>query len=266
MDKRLFGGLAALLLFVGTSVAAPPAPPAPKSAGQAAIADAARTNRYVFILFARADDAATQAVRQTLQAALARRGAQATSLEVRVTDPAEKPMVEQYGVSRAPMPLVLAVAPNGAITGGFPLKLTEAQVAQAFVSPAVAQCLKAVQARKLVLVCVQQTPGAALQQGVRDFHADPQYRTASEIVTVQAGDPAEADFLKRLQVPARPNGPVTVLLAPPGSSLGAFTGAITKEQLIDKLKASKSCCPGGCCPGGCCGPNGCGTKRPEGKP
>ncbi|HEY7309213.1 MAG TPA: hypothetical protein VH643_07660 [Gemmataceae bacterium] len=179
MDKRLFAGLALLLLFAGTSVADPPKPPSPKSAGQIVVADAARTNRYVFILFAREDDAATQAVRHTLQATLARRGAQATSLEVRVTDPAEKPMVEQYGVSRAPMPLVLAVAPNGAITGGFPLKLTEAQVAQAFVSPAVAQCLKAVQARKLVLLCVQPTPTAALPQGVRDFHADPQYRAAS---------------------------------------------------------------------------------------
>jgi hypothetical protein len=185
---------------------------------------------------------------------------------VRVTDPAEKPMVEQYGVSRAPMPLVLAVAPNGAITGGFPLKLTEAQVAQAFVSPAVAQCLKAVQARKLVLLCVQPTPTAALPQGVRDFHADPQYRAASEIVTVQASDAAESDFLKRLQVPAQMTQSVTVLLAPPGTPLGTFTGAITKEQLINKLKASKSCCPGGCCPGGCCGPNGCGPKRPEGKP
>ncbi|HEY7309212.1 MAG TPA: hypothetical protein VH643_07655 [Gemmataceae bacterium] len=60
--------------------------------------------------------------------------------------------------------------------------------------------------------------------------------------------------------------PVTVLLAPPGTPLGTFTGAITKEQLIDKLKATKSCCPGGCCPGGCCGTNGCGPKRPEGKP
>src|SRR5208283_2699955 len=61
-------------------------------------------------------------------------------------------------LSRAPMPLVLAVAPNGAVTGAIPLKLTEAQVGQAFVSPIAAQCLKAVQSRKLVLLCVQPIP------------------------------------------------------------------------------------------------------------
>jgi hypothetical protein len=122
----------------------------------------------------------------------------AAVVEVRVTDPAEKALVDQYAVSRAPMPLILTVAPNGAVTGGFPSKLTEAQVMQAFVSPAVAQCLKAVQARKLVLLCVQPTPGVALPQGVRGFQADPQYRTATEVVTVQSGDAATLIELKRL--------------------------------------------------------------------
>jgi hypothetical protein len=251
-----------LLALMSMMVAAPallgalPAP-ASASAGQAAIADAARQGQYVFILFSREDDAATQTVRQTLNAALAKRNNPTTSVEVHVSDPTAKPLVDQYGVSRAPMPLVMAIAPNGAVTGAFPLKLTEAQVAQAFASPAVAQCLKAIQARKLVLLCVQPKPGTALPQGVRDFQADPQYRPASEVVTIRAGDTAEAPFLKRLQVPVPTLQPVTVLIAPPGTALGTFTGEISKEQLTEKLKASKSCCPGGCCPGGCCGPNGC---------
>jgi hypothetical protein len=262
MRKRLFVGLGIAVMTCGAGFsAAPPTPPALGSTDQVATAAASRNNQYVFLLFSREDDAATQTVRQTLNAALAKRGGQAAVAEVRVTDPAEKALVDQYGVGGAPMPLVLAIAPNGAVTGGFPSKLTEVQVAQAFVSPAVAQCLKAVQSRKLVLLCVQPTPGAALPQGVRDFQADPQYRPATEVVTVQAGDAAEADFLKRLQVPAQAAWPVTVLLAPPGTPLGTFTGQVTKEQLIDKLKASKSCCPGGCCPGGCCGPNGYSPKR-----
>jgi len=65
---------------------------------------------------------------------------------VNVSDPAEKPMVAKFD---------------------------EKQLFQAFVSPGTASCLKAFQARKLVLLCVQtrspQIRQVSLQQGVADF-------------------------------------------------------------------------------------------------
>ena len=73
------------------------------------------------------------------------------SIGVQITDPNEKPVVDKFGVSRAPMPLVLALAPNGAITKGFPIKFDEKQLREGFVSPCTAKCLKALQDRKLVL-------------------------------------------------------------------------------------------------------------------
>ena len=42
-----------------------------------------------------------------------------------VADPAEKPIVAKFGVDRSPLPLVLAIAPNGAITKGFPNSSTK---------------------------------------------------------------------------------------------------------------------------------------------
>ena len=50
--------------------------------------------------------------------------------------------MDKFGVSRAPMPLVLALAPNGAITKGFPIKFDEKQLREGFVSPCTAKCLK----------------------------------------------------------------------------------------------------------------------------
>jgi hypothetical protein len=225
--------------------------------------EAAQANKYLFILFYKEEDAALQGVRQTLKAALAKRGGQATSAVVRTTDPAEKAVVDQFGVSRSPMPLVLSVAPNGAITGGFPLKLTEQDVDGAFVSPGLASCLKGAQARKLVLLCVQPAGGsAALPAGVREFTADPQYGPATEVVTVRADDAAEAGLLKALQLSPQTAVPVTALLVPPGRRLAVFEGAFSKEQVIEQLRAAQnSCCPGGkcgpggCCPGGKCGPH-----------
>ena len=220
------------------------------SPGQAALDAAAKKNVYTFVLFHKQDDSATRAMRQTVVTALGKSGSKTEFVNVLATDPTEKPLIERWGLARSPMPLVLAVAPNGAVTGGFPLKLTEQDVAGAFVSPGMADCLKATQARKLVLLCVRPA-GAELPAGISEFKADSQYGPVTELVSVRADDAAEAEFLKTLGVkPSRAN--VTALLAPPGSLLGLFDGPVTKAQLVEKVKAGNACCPGGKC-----GPNGC---------
>jgi hypothetical protein len=251
MKRQSATGWALALVLVMASMAQAQTPVV--SPGQTALAAAARQQKYLFILFYKQDDAATQSVRQTLNTALAKRGDQASSVLVQTTDPTEKPLIDHWALSRSPMPLVLAVAPNGAVTGGFPIKLTEQDVARAFVSPGMAACLKATQSRKLVLLCVQPTGATELPVGVREFKADSQYGPATEIVRFQASDPAEAGFLQALQIkPAATT--VIAFLAPPGNLLGTFESTVTKQQLVDRLKsAQSSCCPGGKCgPGGCC--------------
>jgi hypothetical protein len=192
-------------------------------------------------------------VRRTLDAALVKRGGQATATSVKVGDPAEKAMVDRFGLSRSPMPLVLAVAPNGAITGGFPVKLTEQDVAAAILSRGMAACLKATQDKKVVLLCVQPAGGSgALPAGVSELKADAQYGPVTEVVTVRADDPAEASLLTVFGVTTKPGVVTTVLLGASGRRLAAFEGPFTRQQVIDKLKSAQ----GGCCPGGKCGPDG----------
>jgi hypothetical protein len=229
-------------------------PPQAQSPAQAAQASARQGQKYLFILFWKEDNPATRGVKQTLDAALAGRGGQAASVLVRTSDPAEKAVVAQFGVSRSPMPLVLAVAPNGAVTGGFPLKLTEQDIAGAFVSPGTAACLKGTQARKLVLLCVQPAQGSTgLPGGVSEMKADPQYGPATEVVTVRADDAAEASLLKVLELSPKAGVVTTALLVPPGRRLAVFEGPFTREQVAEKLRSVQ----GGCCPGGKCGPGGC---------
>lgn len=229
---------------------APGQQPTPVGPAQAALDTAARENKYTFVLFHKHDDAATQAMRQTVAAALGKAGSNAGLVSVSVGDPAEKPLVDRWGLSRSPMPLVLAIAPNGAVTGGFPLRLTEQEVAGAFVSPGMADCLKATQANKLVLLCVRPA-GVAVPAGVAEFQADAHYGPVTEVVSVRADDDAEAGLLKTLGIKPSPAA-VTALLVPPGTLLGSFDGSVTKTQLVEKVKAGNACCPGGKC-----GPNGC---------
>lgn len=239
-----------------------PQPPAPADGqGMAALRDAAAGGKYLFIFFWRQQDAATDAMWKTFSGAMPRLVQSADAAAVRVGDPAEKAVVEKFGVERSPMPLVLAVAPCGAVTKALPLKCDEAQLRQAFVTPCTERCLKGLQDRKLVLLCAQTVAGQdgrwLLPQGVADLRADPQYAQATEVVLLNMAEQAEARLLQELQIDPRKSPFVTVLFAPPGTLVGKFEGAVTKEQIVARLASSQS----GSCPGGQCGPGGCGPKR-----
>ena len=181
-------------------------------------------------------------------------------VSVGINDPAEKPLVDRYGLTRAPMPLVMAFAPNGAVTKAFPGKFDEQQLQTALVSPCYAQCLKPLQDRKLVLLCVQHVshrpdPRCRGRGGLQERPRTT--RPVTEVVPLNADDTAEANFLKELKVDTRTPGPVTVLMAPPGTVVGKFDGAVTKKELVAKLASAQSACG----PGGKCGPGGCGPKK-----
>jgi len=228
------------------------------SKGLTAIESVARADKYLFVFFWRDQNPQTDAMWEALQSAMAKHAARAESVAVRVSDPAEQAVVSKFGVDRAPMPLVLAVAPTGAVTKGFCSAFTEDQFVQAFVSPGTARVLKGVQSRKLVLVCVESRQAlirpVSLKQGVAEFAADPDYGGATDVVVIDPADAGEASLLKSLNVDPQAEGGTTVLIAPPGTIVGGFTGEVTKAQLIAKLQAAQSnpCAGGKCGPGGCC--------------
>ena len=231
------------------------------SQGMAAIQKAAVANKYLFVFFWKEKNRQTDAMWPVFQGTTSKLSDWTDWVAIRVGDPAEKPIVDRFDASRAPMPLVLAIAANGAVTRGFAAKFDESQLRQAFVSPCTEQCLKALQDRRLVLLCVQSQgpqPGqVTLLQGVTDFTADARFARSTQVIVLNPGDPTEASFLRELQVDPRASGPLVVFLAPPGSLIGKFDGQVTKDQLAAKLAAAQS----NPCAGGKCGPNGCGPKR-----
>ena len=90
------------------------AAPAPAANAMAAIDRAARAKKYLFVFFWKDELEPTLALRTVFEAAMAKVSDRADALAVRVTDPAEKEVVARFMLDRAPMPLVLALAPNGA--------------------------------------------------------------------------------------------------------------------------------------------------------
>jgi hypothetical protein len=240
--------------IVRTAPAATPIPAAATpSAGMMAIDEAAKADKYIFLFTYRAEDEPTLAARKTFDAAIEKLADRATSTVVSINDPQERALVNKYQLTRSPMPLVLAMAPTGAVTRSFPGQFTEAQLETAFVSPGMQKCLKALQDRKMALLCVQNGTtqhNAEAMQGVREFAAEAQYAKTTEIITVDPTDAAEESLLKQFKVDPKTEEAVTVFLAPPGTTVATYTGETKKDVLVAAAKtAAKGCTPGGsCCP------------------
>jgi hypothetical protein len=162
-----------------------------KSTAQMVLGRASEEGQYTFLLFHKRDDAATRAMAQALAEGLSHAPQPATSARVLATGRAEQPLVKKYGVARAPMPLVVAVAPNGAITGVFPKKITTPQIVDAFVTPGMMHSMKAMQQKKLVFVCIHANELGSTPVMYDEFNADPHYAGRVTVVSVVAGDPAE---------------------------------------------------------------------------
>ena len=260
MTIALFGLFVAMpCLAMAKTVAQSSVESSAKSRGLTALDAAARDGKYLFVFFWKSNDKQSQAMHGVLESAMKKWKDSADSVSIPITDRIEKPIVEKFGVGRAPMPLVVAIAPNGAITKGFPIKFDAKQLAEGFVSPATAKCLKGMQDKKLVLLCVQNSKtqfSRIARKSALDFKADKRFAKATEIVTVDPEDKAEAKLLEDLKVDPRTAEAVTVILAPPGRPLATFVGQVTKEQIVAKITSAQSgpCAGGKCGPGGCCPP------------
>jgi hypothetical protein len=269
-------GIAAMLAVSICAVSAPlsaqsetgvqnTAPQPAGSQGQAALDKASKANRYLFIFFHKpgggltsllgADNSAkTQSLANVFGSAMEKVSKKADSVSVNIADPNEKDFVKKFDVSRAPMPLVLSIAPNGAITDGFPGKFTEAELLDAFATPGLEKALKVLQSRKLLLLCFQNsttTSNEAAMKGVKEFKADPKFGPATEIVTVDPAAPEEAKLVKEFKIEPGTKEAVTVFLAPPGTNLATYKGATDKQAMVAKVTSSVAGCGTGCKPGAC---------------
>ncbi len=209
--------------------------------GQRAVETAASNNQFSFILFYRGNDAATQNMHGVLKSTLANR-IDAVIIPVQIGNTADQALVKQFDATRTPMPAVAILAPNGAICSVFPQRVSKQQLTASIVSPGQAECLKALQDNKIVLLCAQPDANAVIPIGVRQFQADKLYVSRTKVITVQANDPAEAKFLQQLRVRTDQPTSLVTFMAPPGVMLGVFNANVTHDILAQKLAAAGKCC------------------------
>lgn len=234
---RFSYSLALLISAVHAAVAT-----AQPAAAVSATRPAAEAGQYRFLLFYKDNDAATKAMAATLREALTARPGQAAVSYARVGDPATQELVDKYDVARAPMPLTVVIAPNGAITGVFAQKVTAAKITEAFVTPTMMFTMKSLQEGKLVLVSAQGSGDPVEPPAIGELAADPEFEGRVASISMQVSDPREARFTKQMKLDPRARGTSTVVIAPPGVLVGKFAANATKEHIATALAEAGKCC------------------------
>lgn len=235
--------------------------PAADAATTASASEQQLTFEYLF--FWKDKDARTQGILQSTQKEVETLGENVSLKQIGIKDPASAGIVDQYKVSRAPMPLVLCIASNGAVTKAFVSPFPPAQLREAIVSRGTAESFKALQENKIVVLCALNSDAQANETALSNANAlktDERFAQSVEVIAVDVHDQGEAILLAGVKLNATMAEPTIVILAPPGKQLATLTGAVTTAQIAEKLVAAQStCCPGGqcgpnCCPGGKCPP------------
>jgi len=244
-------GLLALVLSVATGLTGTQtyaqtagraeATAAQSSPGDQKIAANSKAGHTTFLLFYRSNDRLTQTVYQTIKSGASKRK-DAAILPIQVDDRAERGLIEKFDITRTPLPAVVTLAPNGAVTGVFSQQIKPEEVDGAIVSSGYAQCIKAMQSGRIVLLCVQPATRGFVPKGVQEFQADRLYRERTQVVNISATDPGEAQFVKQLGLNARSASPQVVFMAPPGVMLGAYDANVTHAALATKLASAGKCC------------------------
>ena len=211
------------------------------SEAEQSLALASRTNQTAFLLFHRGNDARTQALHRTL-ANLAANRDDASVVAVAVNDPADQRLIQRFDATRMPLPAIVAVAPNDAVTGVFGQRFTAADFNSAIVSPGYADCVKALQNDRLVLLCIHPEGQNTVPQGVTEFQANNSFGKQVQVVSVSAANPQEAKTLADLGIASDVADVTTVFMAPPGVMVGKFDQSATASALAARLAEAGKCC------------------------
>ena len=244
----LFAALALCLglasnLLAQTNPGAPP--PLPESKAQGVLNQSEKDGRFTFIVFTKDDSPAYRTMLQTVKSGVATRPKTATYTTADANAAGEQALVEKLGIARAPMPLTVAIAPNGAVTGIFPKAIQDEHLTASIVPPTMMRCMKSLQNQKLVFVCLthDSKTQAMAPAGVQLLTLDPDFKERIELVSMFVDDPAESRFLDQMKVkPAEVSGPTAVLIAPPGVLVGQYGAKATRQEIATAIHKAGQCC------------------------
>jgi hypothetical protein len=165
------------------------------------------------------------------------------------SDAANSELVTKYRLTGAPLPLILVIASNGVVSGGFTLdKATPEALVKAVPSPKKADVLKALSEGKSVFIVVS-SKSMSTKDNVMNTcqQACIEMENNAKMIEIGLDDTKEKQFLTELKVNMSATEPMTYVINSKGQITGTFNDDVNATTLVASAKkvAASSCCPGG---------------------
>jgi competence protein ComGC len=171
-------------------------------------------------------------------------------IQMNRSDAANKDLVAKYGISGAPLPLILVVASNGVVTGGLTLNQATADLLVKLVpSPVKSDVLKALSAGKSVFLVVSSKNMEEKNEVMNTCaQACIEMQNNAKLIGLDLDDQNEKTFIAELKIDPAITSPQTFVINSKGQITGTFSDDVNTTSLVasaKKLPAAKGCCPSG---------------------
>ena len=223
-------------------------PPSITEPGHKLLAKTKAAGKFFVAMFTDSTASVTPEQVAALNEAGRKAGTQGTFVHIDLSKPGQSHIKKALDLGRTPMPVVVAVAPTGAITKTLVGKWDAKAISEAFVGPGVQATLGALQCGKLAVVLVQASDAAdrnearagwmALFDEDNEEHADD--RAILVAIHVDPSKEVDRDLCAQLRINPSIKTSTTVVLAPPHKELGRIEGATTVKRLLEITRRYKA--------------------------
>jgi len=178
-----------------------------------------------------------------------------TVIQMNRSEPSDATLVKQYGLAGAPLPVILVIAQNGSVTGGYVLNQASPEKLVALIpSPKKAEVLQALSANKSVfIVATSKTMKQKSEIIGTCAQACVEMQQNAKVIEIDLDDPKEAKFLAELKIDRSLKSPQTFVINSKGQLTGKFDGSVNSAVLVASAKKVSAGCGSGCGPKQGCG-------------
>jgi|GEM_PF-517089 len=168
--------------------------------------------------------------------------------------PVNEPLVSEWRLSGAPVPLILVLSSKGMATGGYALAdATSANVAALVPSPKLEQVYAAIENKKpAIVVFTKKSLTDKTEVLTIGKDAVAKLKNNAVLVEVDMNDSRETGFMNQLRIDKLSKASITIVINAQGQVAGTST---TTPDAAKLAAAAVAVVKGGCGPG--CGPAGC---------
>jgi hypothetical protein len=206
---------------------------------------AAKKGQVAFIIFTDGKTADISGAKAAIQDAM-KQVKKSVMIELDRSDNTNAEIVTKYRLSTIPAPMILALNPNGVISGAIqPDKATPEILAKMIPSPKKAEVMKALSDGNAVFITVG-SKDMKTGTSVSDSCAIACQKASgrSVCVSVDMNDKEEKAFLTELKIDTAASEPVTIVTNPQGQISAKYVGAVKVDDLIQaSTKKIGGCCP-----------------------